>query len=123
MAAVCFLMYVLAAAPVIPLLVAFFVTSRRDLALESLRFGAAAILLWVIYGLFASGVPCPLCHVRVIAKNRCSLNRRAKRSFGSHRLRVALGVLLLNRFRCPYCGELTEVRARNRGVPRERRKR
>jgi predicted RNA-binding Zn-ribbon protein involved in translation (DUF1610 family) len=123
MASVCFLAYALVAAPVIPLLVASFVTSRPELALDALRCGGAAILLWIFYGLFASGVPCPLCHARVIAKNRCALNRRAKRSFGSHRLRVAIGVLLLNRFRCPYCGELAEVRARRRGVARPRRRR
>jgi hypothetical protein len=122
MAALCLMVFILLAIAVPSLLLVSFVTSDRDLSLLALQGGAAAAVTYVLYGLSASGVRCPLCHVRVISKNLCSINRRAKRTLGSHRLRVAFGVLFLNYFRCPYCGEAAEVRARDRsGAPRRRR--
>lgn len=96
------------------LLLISFVTSDRVMSVFALWCGAIAGSLYVLYLLFASGVRCPLCHVRMIARNLCSINRRAKSTLGSHRLRVALGVLFMRCFRCPYCGEATEVRARDR---------
>lgn len=43
---------------------------------------------------------------------RCQKNRRARRLLGSYRLRVATGVLLRDRFLCPYCGEATKMAVR-----------
>jgi len=121
MAALCLLGF-LAFALVVPiLLVVSFVTSDRMMSVYALWGGAVGALVYVCYLLFASGVRCPLCHVRMIARNLCSINRRAKRTLGSHRLRVACGVLFMNCFRCPYCGEATEVRARDRSGRSRRR--
>ena len=121
LAAISFLIFAPIAAAVPALLVISFVESDREWAIRALQVAGAAIVSYIIYGLFASGVRCPLCHVHVIARNRCSINHKAKRALGSHRLRVVFGVLCLNHFRCPYCGESTEVRARERGDPPRKR--
>lgn len=57
---------------------------------------------------------CPLCMTPVLGFKECAKHRSARTFLGSHRLRVALAVLCLNRFCCPYCGESCEVKVRNR---------
>lgn len=124
LAAVCWLVFLGIAVAVPSLLVFSFVKSDRTVSVLALWGGGIGALVYLFYLLFASGVRCPLCHVRMMSRNFCSINRRAKRTLGSHRVRVACGVLLLNYFRCPYCGESTEVEARDRsGRSRARRSR
>lgn len=122
MAAVCLFAFIGLVTAVLVLLVVSFVTSDRMMSVYALWTGVIGALVYAFYVLFSGGVRCPLCHVRLISKNFCSINRRAKKALGSHRLRVAFGVLFLNSFRCPYCGEATEVRARDRrGASRRHR--
>lgn len=70
---------------------------------------------WVI----AMQTKCPLCITPVLAAKNCSKNKKAKRFFGSYRLRVATSLLFRNYFRCPYCSEPTQLTVRPRG-PRHR---
>jgi hypothetical protein len=72
--------------------------------------GLMVLLQWLI----AVRANCPLCMTPVLGNKKCAKHRSARTFFGSHRLRVALMVLCLNRFRCPYCGESCEVKARTR---------
>ena len=73
--------------------------------------GLVVLLQWLI----ATRANCPLCMTPVLGNKECAKHRSARTVLGSHRLRVALAVLCLNRFRCPYCGEHCEVKARIRG--------
>jgi hypothetical protein len=52
---------------------------------------------------------CPLCWTPVLAPKGCTKHLNARTLMGSHRLRVALAVLLRNQFRCPYCNESTAM--------------
>ena len=64
---------------------------------------------------------CPLCRTPVLAPKGCVKHRRAKSLFGSHRLRVALAILFKNKFRCPYCNEVTAMEVRDRTADPRRR--
>jgi hypothetical protein len=70
--------------------------------------GVIAIMQWLI----AARARCPLCLTQPVAVRGCATNRNAKRLFGSHRLRVAVSIILQNNFRCPYCGEMTTLEVR-----------
>lgn len=72
--------------------------------------GLMVLLQWLI----SVRANCPLCMTPVLGNKECVKHRSAQTFLGSHRLRVAISVLCLNRFRCPYCGESCEVRARVR---------
>lgn len=71
--------------------------------------GITVIFQWHL----ASRANCPLCQTPVLADKGCVKHRNAKPLFGSHRLRVALSVLFLNQFRCPYCGEPSVMQVRD----------
>ncbi len=58
---------------------------------------------------------CPLCMVPPLQNRRCSKHTNAATTLGSHRLRVALCILFIGSFRCPYCGEPTVMEVRQRG--------
>jgi hypothetical protein len=72
--------------------------------------GFIVLLQWMI----AVRANCPLCMTSVLGNKECIKHRSARTFLGSYRLRVALTVLFLNRFRCPYCGEACEVTVRPR---------
>jgi hypothetical protein len=72
--------------------------------------GLMVLLQWLI----ATRANCPLCMAPVLGTKECTKHRSARTFLGSHRLRVALAVLCLNRFRCPYCGESCQVKVRVR---------
>ncbi len=83
-----------------------------------LMMSLGGILLTVLVALLqwmsASRTHCPLCMTPVLASKNCVKHRQARRFLGSHRLRLALGVLLANSFRCPYCNEPTVLEVRDR---------
>lgn len=68
--------------------------------------GFAAVLL-IAYRIFSASAHCPLCRAPVIGGSGAQRNRNSRRLFGSHRLRVASGIIIRNRFCCPYCNEST----------------
>jgi hypothetical protein len=90
-----------------------------DQALVFMALGAIGltILMVVLQWLVSARTQCPLCLTPVLANKHCMKHREARTFMGSHRLRVAMGVLINKSFRCPYCNEPTriEVRQRNRG--------
>ena len=69
-----------------------------------------AIAQWLVAG----RARCPLCVGHPLAHSGCIPYRGTRRLFGSYRLRIALSILMKNRFRCPYCGESTLVAVRIR---------
>ncbi|MCX6866152.1 MAG: hypothetical protein NTV46_08025 [Verrucomicrobia bacterium] len=75
--------------------------------------GLNAFLQWLI----ATRTGCPLCMTPVLARKQCVTHRHARAFLGSHRLRVALTILLRSRFQCPYCAEFTVIKARHRNRP------
>ena len=94
------------------LLVYSLIIQDRHLALIGLGLlivvGITVLFQWYV----ASRATCPLCLTPVLADKGCAKHRNAKPLLGSHRLRVALAVLCLNRFRCPFCGEPTVLQVR-----------
>ena len=69
--------------------------------------GVAVVSLLLVIPLWTQvyHTNCPLCLTPVLAPRSCAKHRDARKLMGSHRLRVALAVLLRNQFRCPYCNE------------------
>lgn len=60
-----------------------------------------ALILFII----GSSIRCPLCQGHLMRRASCSVSSKAKRTFGSLRLKIATGALFQGNFRCPYCGE------------------
>lgn len=85
--------------------VAVLVLQERQWAVHALVALGAAVGLGLLHLIAASAVRCPLCLTKPLIRTGCQKHWRAKRLFGSYRLRVALGAACLRHFRCPYCGE------------------
>ena len=81
----------------------------------ALTAGIASLLLFVISHLGSFSARCPLCMNPVLHTRGCQKHRKARKFFGSFRLRVARDIVFKNKFLCPYCGEPTVC------APRERR--
>lgn len=86
------------------------------LTIISLYLILLTVLVVILHWLVGQRTQCPLCMTPVLATKNCVKHRHARTFLGSHRLRVALAVILTNSFRCPYCHEPTvlEVRERRR---------
>jgi hypothetical protein len=76
----------------------------------------AGFLLFIGQWITASRARCPLCTIPPLLRKGCQKNRQSKRVFGSYRMRVAMTVLLRGSFQCPYCGESTKLRVRDRSM-------
>ena len=72
------------------------------------------ILLFLFNSLLTSRLRCPLCFVSTLQNRGCSKHRNVQRIMGSHRLKVAISILVKNHFLCPYCGEKTAMEARSK---------
>lgn len=96
------------------LLLAAFLTYDRLLALVGLTFASATLILAIVQQMSAGSANCPLCRMPPLGSRACQKNARARTFLGSYRLRVSLSTLLLNRFRCPYCGEPTRCEVKTR---------
>jgi hypothetical protein len=106
--------YLISPAAAAVLAYSFVIESRKLAGIGISMFmlaGLVVLLQWFI----AARATCPLCLAPVLGSKKCAKHRDARTFLGSHRLRVALAVLCLNRFHCPFCGEPTamEVRPRN----------
>jgi hypothetical protein len=77
------------------------------------------VALALLYRLMAGSASCPLCHNQPLVAKGCQKHRKARQLLGSYRLEVASSVLLHNSFRCPYCGESSRCRVRERRVAEE----
>ncbi|MEO8616724.1 MAG: hypothetical protein ABI600_16385, partial [Luteolibacter sp.] len=85
---------------------------NRELTLIGIGLGVLTTLIIIIQWLVSARARCPLCLTPVLANKHCAKHRNARKFLGSHRLRVALAVLLKGSFICPYCHEPTSVEAR-----------
>ncbi|MBM3863107.1 MAG: hypothetical protein FJ385_04005 [Verrucomicrobia bacterium] len=85
--------------------------NRNDYPQVLLALGILGLMLvtTVVVRLQAMHCKCPLCMTPVMGKPRCAKHKRAKRFLGSYRLRVALSILTLGHFLCPYCNEYTRL--------------
>ena len=73
---------------------------------------ALSLVFFILYRICSWSAFCPLCRGPVLGGSGAQRNRRAKRSLGSHRFRVARNILLTNSFVCPYCNERTLCRTK-----------
>lgn len=89
-----------------------FFIKDRELMIIGIKLAAVAGIVFLVRVLYAPTCKCPLCKVPLLSGQSCSRNMKAKTFLGSYRLRVALDILLLNKFRCPYCNEPTEMISR-----------
>jgi hypothetical protein len=96
----------------IGLLVHSLVSYNFQVTVLGMGFTSLMLLLVIAQWIAAAGTRCPLCCTPVLAPMRCAKHRHARTLLGSHRLRVALGILFKNHFRCPYCHETTGLEAR-----------
>lgn len=92
-----------------------FVTTDRQTGILGLGLAGVSVLIALLQWMSASGARCSLCMMPVLSRKGCVRHRQAKRFLGSHRLRVALSILLKGSFRCPYCNEPTILRLK--GLP------
>jgi hypothetical protein len=95
------------------LLVYAFAVHDDEMLLQSLYLILLTSAMLVLRWLLSIRTNCPLCMAPVMAKNHCATHRHSKRTLGSHRMRVALSILLTNRFTCPYCHERSELRLKS----------
>lgn len=89
-------------------------TAEHTFSLEALSSFGVTIFLFILYRVYASSSYCPLCRGPVLGGSSAQRNRRAKRTFGSHRLRVACNIIFTNTFTCPYCNESTKCVVKER---------
>ena len=92
----------------------------QKLALIGVGLGVLTLLVVLVQLLISARARCPLCLTPVLANKQCAKHRNAKKFLGSHRLRVAMGVLFKGSFLCPYCHEPTSVEARPKRMPYSR---
>jgi hypothetical protein len=112
-AAVLLLAYFLLAPAAAAVLMHSFIIQDTDLAWIGLGMFVLAGLLVLLQWLVSTRANCPLCMTPVLANKGCAKHRTAKSLLGSHRLRVAVSLLCTSRFRCPYCGEPTQLEVRH----------
>ena len=86
----------------------------RKLTHVAIGMGIAAALATIFQWILAARARCPLCLTPVLASKDCAKHRRARTFMGSHRLRVALSLLIKNTFHCPYCSEKSAMTVRRR---------
>ena len=95
------------------ILVYSFIQSDAKLTLVAISLGIFTVLLMISQWIVAARTRCPLCLTPVLADKNCSTHRHARTTLGSHRLRVALAVLLRGSFSCPYCHERSAMQVRD----------
>lgn len=91
-----------------------FVNSSTEMMYQVLYGMGICVALLLVYLISAAHSKCPLCRSGPMSSKRCARHRTATKMLGSYRLKVVMGVLFLNRFRCPYCGESTRLKVREK---------
>ena len=96
------------------------IAERKDLSYIVINLMGITLLISVSHWVVSLRARCPLCLVPSFSHQQCSKSRDVRNLLGNYRLFVALDVLCKGSFRCPYCGESTaiRVRQRNRGTRR-----
>ena len=103
---------------VVGLLIYSLTLGNHALTKVALILFGVAVLLSILQWITAARTTCPLCMTPVLARKECARHRKARSFLGNFRLRVALAILFRNKFRCPYCNEITEMQVRDRSVSR-----
>lgn len=96
------------------LLIESFVIENHQLTILAIGLGGGTSLAMISQWIIAERTRCPLCLTPVLAAKGCAKHRNARTFLGSHRLRVALAILLRGRFHCPYCHEPSAMEVRKR---------
>ncbi len=97
------------------MLVWAFVSYDRGLILKALVMAGVSVAVVILQWVVARESHCPLCRARVLGGSECARHRHARKLLGSCRLRVAVSVIALGMFICPYCNEKTAVVVRRGG--------
>lgn len=97
-----------------PCLIYAVMIDRRDIFLDSIGMLLAAGCTTIGHLIGGMRARCPLCFVPSFSHQQQSKNSRALRFLGSYRVFVAFSVLFRGWFQCPYCGEKTSIKARQR---------
>lgn len=84
------------------------VQDKRELLPYTFAILACDLAFLISFRLTTSSTRCPLCMAQIYRSRSCQRNQRARKVFGSYRLRVAGSIILTNAFICPYCGEPTK---------------
>lgn len=100
----CYTMFVMEAAP----------------ASIALKLIGLAAILFLVHWILSLHARCPRCLTGSFTRRSFSRHGSARSLLGSHRLRVAVSVVFRNHFQCPYCGELTATKARQKSTRRRR---
>ncbi|MGA0846048.1 MAG: hypothetical protein ACO3RV_05860 [Luteolibacter sp.] len=95
------------------LMLAGLILGNRELMWYALGWFAFGIGTGLIYLLTMKSAKCPLCRGELMCSHGYVPHKRALRLFGSVRMGVAIPALLLQRFRCPYCGEPCSCRPKD----------
>jgi len=95
------------------LLIGSIVTSNFQLTVAGSSLLLVSVVLIMPQWAAGASTGCPLCWTPVLAPKSCTKHRSAKTLLGSHRLRVAMAILVKNQFRCPYCNEPTSLELHN----------
>jgi len=99
---------------VVAVLVDALVRNDQPQILLAMGMVGVTVVMGVLQWVLASRTRCPLCMTPVLATKGCAKHRNARKILGSHRLRVALGVLFRGSFTCPYCHEPSVMEVRRR---------
>ena len=91
-----------------------FLHSSVEMMYQVLYGMGICVALLLVYFISSAHSKCPLCRSGPMSSKRCAKHRLATKVLGSHRLSVVLGVLFLNRYRCPYCGESTRLKVKDK---------
>lgn len=90
-------------------------TDARELAYLAMGLFAVAMTVWFTHSVISQRTKCPLCLAPSFSHQLHAKSKRATHFLGSYPLLVALSVVFRGSFRCPYCGEPTALKARQRG--------
>lgn len=63
------------------------------------------VLFWAFILATGGSCRCQLCQAPMMAQRKCSRHRKAKKSLGSYRLKLATSFLFTDSYTCPFCGE------------------
>ncbi len=89
-------------------------TLEQELAFAGLGILGVTLAIALYQRILSARARCPLCMMPPLVRQGCAKHRSARKLFGSHRLRVAAAIVFKGSFRCPYCGEPTAMKVRQR---------
>lgn len=95
-------------------LVYVFISKNERVALYVLALIPVTVIVVILQIIVSTRTNCPLCLTPVLGFKSCNKHKKSRTLFGSFKLRVALGIIFLNSFRCPYCNESSMLKVRTK---------